>query len=126
MVLFFASLTGIILILMQVAWLYNVRGSDVSYCPVVHSFAIVTSDSAFFYVDKRKLSTEVSFQKKKTFTMHGSCFSTEVNNCSIERICSSTVLISIYLHGSNNFYLFIWHYGSEVLKHTNIPWMPFC
>ncbi|KAI3962918.1 hypothetical protein MKW92_051974 [Papaver armeniacum] len=38
----------------EVAWLYNVRGSDVSYCPVVHAFAIVTTNSAFFYVDKRR------------------------------------------------------------------------
>lgn len=44
---------------MQVAWLYNIRGSDVSYCPVVHAFAIVTLSSAFFYVDKRKVSDEV-------------------------------------------------------------------
>eukprot|EP00268_Persea_americana_P057456 TRINITY_DN68889_c0_g1_i1.p1 TRINITY_DN68889_c0_g1~~TRINITY_DN68889_c0_g1_i1.p1 ORF type:complete len:630 (-),score=124.69 TRINITY_DN68889_c0_g1_i1:338-2227(-) len=49
----------VIVALDEVAWLYNVRGSDVSYCPVVHSFAIVTADSAFYYVDKRKLSTEV-------------------------------------------------------------------
>lgn len=44
----------------EVAWLYNVRGNDVSYCPVVHAFAIVTPVSAFFYVDKRKLSSEVN------------------------------------------------------------------
>lgn len=50
----------IITTLDEVAWLYNVRGSDVSYCPVVHSFAIITSVSAFFYVDKRKLSSEVN------------------------------------------------------------------
>ncbi|KAK6924319.1 Creatinase, N-terminal [Dillenia turbinata] len=50
----------IITALDEVAWLYNVRGSDVSYCPVVHAFAIVTSDSAFFYVDKRKISSEVN------------------------------------------------------------------
>ncbi|XP_077233252.1 aminopeptidase P1 isoform X2 [Tasmannia lanceolata] len=43
----------------EVAWLYNVRGNDVSYCPVVHAFAIVTSDSAFFYVEKKKVSPEV-------------------------------------------------------------------
>lgn len=48
------------LVSVQVAWLYNVRGSDVSYCPVVHAFAIVTSASAFFYVDKRKSSHVVS------------------------------------------------------------------
>lgn len=44
----------------QVAWLYNIRGSDVAYCPVVHAFAIVTANSAFIYVDKRKVSVEVS------------------------------------------------------------------
>ncbi|KAI8030995.1 Aminopeptidase P1 [Camellia lanceoleosa] len=48
----------IITTLDEVAWLYNVRGNDVSYCPVVHAFAIVTSLSAFFYVDERKLSSE--------------------------------------------------------------------
>ncbi|KAG8642492.1 aminopeptidase P1 [Manihot esculenta] len=42
----------------EVAWLYNIRGNDVSYCPVVHAFAIVTSNSAFLYVDKRKVSSE--------------------------------------------------------------------
>ncbi|KAL3723864.1 hypothetical protein ACJRO7_035954 [Eucalyptus globulus] len=50
----------IITTLDEVAWLYNIRGSDVSYCPVVHAFAIVTPTSAFFYVDQRKLSSEVS------------------------------------------------------------------
>eukprot|EP01018_Ginkgo_biloba_P037115 Gb_01878 [translate_table: standard] len=43
----------------QVAWLYNIRGCDVSYNPVVHAFAIVTIGSAFFYVDKRKVTSEV-------------------------------------------------------------------
>ncbi|XP_028775617.1 aminopeptidase P1 isoform X2 [Neltuma alba] len=46
-------------VLDEVAWLYNIRGSDVAYCPVVHAFAIVTSNSAFFYVDKQKVSAEV-------------------------------------------------------------------
>ncbi|CAN4123599.1 unnamed protein product [Withania somnifera] len=48
----------IITALDEVAWLYNVRGTDVSYSPVVHAFAIVTLNSTFFYVDKRKLSPE--------------------------------------------------------------------
>ncbi|XP_057959213.1 aminopeptidase P1 [Malania oleifera] len=54
----------IITALDEVAWLYNVRGDDVPYSPVVHAFAIVTSDLAFFYVDKRKLSLEVSSYMK--------------------------------------------------------------
>ena len=44
----------------QVAWLFNIRGSDVSYCPVVHAFAVVTLTTSFFYVDQRKVSPEVS------------------------------------------------------------------
>ncbi|BAU00122.1 hypothetical protein VIGAN_10168900 [Vigna angularis var. angularis] len=43
----------------EVAWLYNIRGSDVAYCPVVHAFAIMTANSAFIYVDKQKVSVEV-------------------------------------------------------------------
>ncbi|KAE8664235.1 putative Minor allergen Alt a [Hibiscus syriacus] len=50
----------IITALDEVAWLYNIRGSDVSYSPVVHAFAIVTTNSAFLYVDKRKVSSKVS------------------------------------------------------------------
>ncbi|XP_047969719.1 aminopeptidase P1 [Salvia hispanica] len=49
----------------EVAWLFNVRGSDVSYSPVVHAFAIVTSTAAFFYVDKRKVSSEVGSYLEK-------------------------------------------------------------
>ncbi|KAL6224671.1 hypothetical protein ACLB2K_003526 [Fragaria x ananassa] len=44
----------------EVCWLYNIRGTDVAYSPVVHAFAIVTLNSAFFYVDKRKVSSEVN------------------------------------------------------------------
>ncbi|KAK1324055.1 hypothetical protein QJS10_CPA02g00418 [Acorus calamus] len=43
----------------EVAWLYNIRGDDVAYSPVVHAFAIVTLASAFLYVDDRKISAEV-------------------------------------------------------------------
>ncbi|GFP84433.1 probable xaa-pro aminopeptidase p [Phtheirospermum japonicum] len=49
----------------SVAWLFNVRGSDVSYNPVIHAYAIVTSSAAFFYVDKRKVSSEASSYMEK-------------------------------------------------------------
>ncbi|XP_022775276.1 probable Xaa-Pro aminopeptidase P [Durio zibethinus] len=56
-----AKARGIIITALdEVAWLYNIRGSDVSYCPVVHAFAIVTLNSAFLYADKRKVSSTVS------------------------------------------------------------------
>ncbi|KAL2241367.1 probable Xaa-Pro aminopeptidase P [Sesamum indicum] len=49
----------------EVAWLYNIRGSDVPYNPVAHAYAIVTLAAAFFYVDKRKISSEVSSYMEK-------------------------------------------------------------
>ncbi|KAM5576246.1 hypothetical protein ABKV19_007222 [Rosa sericea] len=44
----------------EVCWLYNIRGTDVDYSPFVHAFAIVTLNSAFFCVDRRKVSSEVN------------------------------------------------------------------
>ncbi len=39
----------------EIAWLYNVRGSDIAYNPVFLSYAIVTDADAFLYVDQRKI-----------------------------------------------------------------------
>ena len=43
----------------EVAWLFNIRGCDVSYNPVVIAFAFVTLEEAFLYVDSSKVSSEV-------------------------------------------------------------------
>ncbi|XP_044469572.1 aminopeptidase P1-like [Mangifera indica] len=56
----------IITALDEVAWLYNIRGSDVSYCPVVQAFAMVTTISAFLYLDNKKVSSEVNFALKES------------------------------------------------------------
>ncbi|MBE3050395.1 aminopeptidase P family N-terminal domain-containing protein, partial [Candidatus Bathyarchaeota archaeon] len=42
----------------EVAWLFNLRGSDIPYNPVFFSYAIVTPDSAVIYIDKEKLDAE--------------------------------------------------------------------
>jgi Xaa-Pro aminopeptidase len=42
----------------EIAWLFNLRGSDINYNPVFFSYAIVTQDSATLYVDSSKLSDE--------------------------------------------------------------------
>lgn len=39
----------------EVAWLFNLRGSDIPYNPVFFSYAIVTPDSAVIYIDEEKL-----------------------------------------------------------------------
>lgn len=38
-----------------IAWLFNVRGSDVAYNPVVIAYAVVTPDEAVLHVDRGKL-----------------------------------------------------------------------
>lgn len=43
----------------EVAWLTNLRGSDVEYNPVVVAYMIVTLDNAVLYLDERKLTPEV-------------------------------------------------------------------
>lgn len=42
----------------DLAWLFNIRGQDVKYNPVVLSFALITSDAATLYVSSEKLTTE--------------------------------------------------------------------
>ena len=38
-----------------IAWLFNVRGADVAYNPVVVAYAVVTPDEAILHVDRGKL-----------------------------------------------------------------------
>ena len=59
------------------------------YSPVVHSYAIVTLDSAFFYVDKRKVTAEVSFLRLSNSTVHAHDF---VGYGVISLLCDSSIL----------------------------------
>jgi Xaa-Pro aminopeptidase len=43
----------------EIAWLYNLRGSDIPYNPVFFSYAVVTPTTATLYVDDSKLTDEV-------------------------------------------------------------------
>ena len=43
----------------DIAWLFNIRGGDVKYNPVVLSYAVVTLDKAILFVDENKLNDEI-------------------------------------------------------------------
>lgn len=43
----------------EIAWLYNLRGSDIPYNPVFFAYALVTPDHAILYVDENKLDQSV-------------------------------------------------------------------
>lgn len=42
----------------DLAWLFNIRGKDVSYNPVVLSFALISQDHATLFIDENKLTAE--------------------------------------------------------------------
>ena len=43
----------------DIAWLYNIRGYDVSNNPVVISYALISMDKAYLFTDKVKINEEV-------------------------------------------------------------------
>jgi Xaa-Pro aminopeptidase len=49
----------VISMLDEVVWLFNIRGSDVDFNPVAISYAVVTLDKAFLFVDPTKVSSSV-------------------------------------------------------------------
>ena len=51
--------THILTSLDDIAWLFNIRGRDIKYNPVVLSYAVVTLDRAILFVDENKLNEEI-------------------------------------------------------------------
>lgn len=47
--------TYIISSLSDIAWLFNIRGGDIDYTPLLLSYAVITKESATLYVDSFKL-----------------------------------------------------------------------
>ncbi|KAH9860205.1 hypothetical protein IAQ61_011989 [Plenodomus lingam] len=53
------SLGFVVSMLDEIAWLFNLRGSDIPYNPVFFSYAVVTPTTVTLYVDDHKLPEEV-------------------------------------------------------------------
>eukprot|EP00732_Lithocolla_globosa_P003343 Lithocolla_globosa_v1_NODE_2639_length_1924_cov_24.632424.p1 type:complete len:601 gc:universal NODE_2639_length_1924_cov_24.632424:40-1842(+) len=54
------KLYGVVLTsLDEIAWLFDLRGSDIIFNPVFFSYALVTSDVCILYIDKKKIDKEV-------------------------------------------------------------------
>ena len=49
----------------EIAWLLNLRGSDVDYTPVVIAFAYVSEDERVLFIDSEKVTSEVKDHLKK-------------------------------------------------------------
>ncbi|XP_061348462.1 aminopeptidase P2 [Gastrolobium bilobum] len=55
----------VISMLDEIAWLLNLRGSDIPHSPVVYAYFIVEIDGAKLFIDDSKVSEEVSDHLKK-------------------------------------------------------------
>ena len=49
---------------MQVAWLFNIRGSDILFNPVAIAAALLTQEEAFLFIDAAKLGEDVQQVKR--------------------------------------------------------------
>ena len=49
----------------DIAWLLNIRGSDIAYCPLVLSYMMVYEDHAELYADEKKFPGKVLNELKK-------------------------------------------------------------
>lgn len=43
----------------DICWILNIRGNDISYSPLTLCYALITNDSFYLYIDKKKLSPEL-------------------------------------------------------------------
>ena len=57
--------THILTSLDDIAWLFNIRGGDIKYNPVVLSYAVITLDKAILFVDENKLNDEIKEEFNK-------------------------------------------------------------
>ena len=53
----------------DIAWLTNLRASDVSYNPVFYSYALVGRDKAFLFVDRSRFSDEILAKTEASFAI---------------------------------------------------------
>ena len=54
-----SATTHIITTLDDIAWLFNIRGRDVKYTPVVLSYSLITMDKVYLFIDNNKLNDEI-------------------------------------------------------------------
>lgn len=63
------STMHIIAALDDIAWLFNIRGRDVKYNPVLLSYAVITLDNVYLFVDENKLTDEIKAELNKANTI---------------------------------------------------------
>ena len=63
------STMHIIATLDDIAWLFNIRGRDVKYNPVLLSYAVITLENVYLFIDENKLTDEMKTELNKGNTI---------------------------------------------------------
>ncbi|XP_078494960.1 xaa-Pro aminopeptidase 1 [Ciona intestinalis] len=96
----------------EIAWLFNLRASDIQYNPVFLAYAVVGCDSVHLFINQSRITPEISSHLTKSVTIHNyddvipflmdNCASekTWLSSNSSEAIVSS--IYSKYRHMSSN------------------------
>lgn len=74
----------------DICWIFNIRGNDIEYNPVVISYAMIDDERAYIYIDKDKISDEIIkiLNKQKVEVRAYDDFEKD-----IEKIESKTILL---------------------------------
>lgn len=57
----------------EIAWLFNIRGYDLPYTPVLRAYAIVTHGSILLYTQKQKIRRSLETHLRMDACLHAEC-----------------------------------------------------
>ncbi|MGL5328991.1 MAG: aminopeptidase P family protein [Peptostreptococcaceae bacterium] len=85
----------------DIAWLFNMRGRDVKYNPVVLAYAVITLNEVYLFVEENKISDEIKVELDKGNTIIKSYFEVyefvkSINNDEVVLLDKSKVNYAIY------------------------------
>lgn len=70
----------------EIAWLFNLRGKDIAFNPVFHSYALITATHTILYVDERKLGLDVKEHLSGVVVKdYGAIFEDLKSHCEIKK-----------------------------------------
>lgn len=83
----------------EIAWLLNLRGSDIEYNPVFFAYVVLTMETLYFFVDGAKLSQSVKDHLKETVEN----FVFKVKICAYDEV--ESVLKALAVAEGNKFWI---------------------
>ena len=97
----------------SIAWLFNVRGDDILFNPLVVSYALVLEESAYLFVDSHRLSDEVT----NYLTTNGVTLKEydEIDEILASSVVSGRILCPLETVNYYLYHVLVNHEGAEVV-----------